>query len=273
MDAGLGDIAPKFTLFSRLPIELREKIWEEACNQPRVVDFWAFPVDGGIGNYRKLCQIFGEMPFAYKTHQKNPAVLEACQESRKVGNRHYELSFGTTFEANDNHFGSQPGVEITIKTPARIYVNWQVDIICLFPQNLSLLGDYFGEVNAAYDGPQGRNYRHKVRRIAIQVHEVQWAVHLLRSDCLEEIIFYIVPSRLRTLCYERERPITIEFGSLELDMDAKLREAGHALDAKKTLQEAKREVEEVAEKIKKANPEWKWKCPAINLMLMNASGY
>jgi hypothetical protein len=62
-EAKLDDDAPKFKLFPRLPIELREKIWEEACNEPRVIDLWALPVGRGIGNPRELEMLFGETPF------------------------------------------------------------------------------------------------------------------------------------------------------------------------------------------------------------------
>jgi len=269
-EAELDDEAPKFTLFPRLPIELREKIWEEACNEPRVIDLWALPVGQGIGNPRKLDRLFGETPFGYKTHQIDPAVLEACQQSKEVGHRHYELSFGTIAEGYDDGFGHGPGAEIIIQTPSLTYVNWKSDIICPFPTSSNSWADFQPE-EVMYDDLQDHHYRHKIHRIAIEVEQVEWAIDLLlKSHCLEEIIFYIVPSSLEDLSYDDERPITIEFDSLAVNMDTKLREAGLGVQAKERLQAAKLEVEEFAEDMRKAKPEWK--CPVINLMLMKTTG-
>jgi hypothetical protein len=269
-EARLDDGAPKFTLFPRLPIELREKIWKEACNEPRVIDLWACAVGQVIGNAHKLEQLFAGIPFAYRTYQIDPAVLGACQPSKTVGNRHYELSFGTKFDGYDDGFGYGPGAEIIIQTPSLTYVNWKSDIICPVPTNSNSWSDVRLE-EMMYVDLQNDHYRHRIRRIAIEVLEVQWAIGLLlKSSYLEEIIFYIAPSGLEDLSYDDERPITIEFDDLDVDMDTKLREAGYGVDAKDRLQEAKLEVEEFAEDMKKGRPEWK--CPAINLMIMKTTG-
>jgi hypothetical protein len=271
-EARLDNGVPKFTLFPRLPIELREKIWEEACSEPRVIDLWALPVGQGIGNYHKLDRLFGETPFAYKTHQIDPAVLGACHQSKDVGHRHYEVSFGTMVEGYDDSFGQGPGAEIIIKTPALTFVNWKSDIICPFPTSSNSWGDFDPEdEEVMHNDLHTHHYRHKIHRIAAEIEHATWAIELmLKSHYLEEIILYIAPYRLTDLSYDDERPITIEFADLDVDMDTKLKEAGYGVDAKDRLQEAKLIVENFAEAIKKRRPEWK--CPVINLMIMKTTG-
>jgi hypothetical protein len=70
-----------------------------------------------------LEHLFAGIPFASRTHQIDLAVLGACQQSKTVGNRHYELSFETKFDGYDDGFGHGPGAEITIKTLSQAYVN------------------------------------------------------------------------------------------------------------------------------------------------------
>jgi hypothetical protein len=65
-----------------------------------------------------LEQLFAGIPIAYRTYQIDPAVLGACQPSKTVGIRHYELSFGTKFEGYDDGFGHGPGAKIIIQTPS-----------------------------------------------------------------------------------------------------------------------------------------------------------
>ena len=71
-------VLKEFTLFPRLPIELRNNIWELVCFQPRVV--------------RLLPE---HSPFLSATEHKvkgqtpAPMILQICQESRREGLRHY----------------------------------------------------------------------------------------------------------------------------------------------------------------------------------------
>jgi hypothetical protein len=210
-------------------------------------------------------------------NQSVPGVLKACQESRKVANRHYKLSFGTRFAGNEKDFPSfrsGPGAEIIMKTPPLIYVNWEVDIICPFPTNSDSRWKDFDPEGAvianligyhSYYGPRAR-----VRRTAVEAAQIEgMATTLFQTHCLQ-IILYSAPSSLRYLLYDKERPIAIEFESLDGDIDAKLKEAGCGPDAQRMLEHAKFEFEAIAKDTKEKNPDWK--CPAINLMLMKSMG-
>ena len=122
--------------------------------------------------------LFAGIPFASRTHQIDLAVLGACQPSKTVGNRHYELSFGTKFDGYDDGFGYGPGAEIIIQTPSLTYVNWKSDIICPVPTRSNSWWDVQPE-EMMYVDLQNHHYRHRIRCIAIEVEEVQWAINLL----------------------------------------------------------------------------------------------
>lgn len=61
------------------------------------------------------------IPHTIRTTRPPPAVLHACQESCKEGLKYHTLEFGTTL--------SKP--ICTVTTPAKIYVNWAVDRLCV----------------------------------------------------------------------------------------------------------------------------------------------
>jgi 2EXR family len=97
-----------FTLFSRLPIEIRYEIWRTlACNS-RVLELY-------IRGYNGL-------------HCRNlvPAILRVCQESRQQGLKCYSV-----FEKP--HFRSSPSPKeppwVRQDSPLRIYVNYDRDIL------------------------------------------------------------------------------------------------------------------------------------------------
>jgi len=93
---------PMFMPFSRLPIEIRLKIWEAALPGPRVVH------TTGV-----LSRMRGETWWALRTNCKVPSVLLASRESRLVALKFYVLSFG---------FGQKvPGT----------YFNFNIDILYL----------------------------------------------------------------------------------------------------------------------------------------------
>jgi hypothetical protein len=55
--------SPVFTLFPKLPPELRNKIWKKACFVPRVIGLWCFPI--GDENLESFCNDnFDEFPWA-----------------------------------------------------------------------------------------------------------------------------------------------------------------------------------------------------------------
>ncbi|TVY85358.1 hypothetical protein LSUE1_G000307 [Lachnellula suecica] len=70
-----------FHVFPRLPIELRFKVWECTSMAARTLE---------------LTYLFREPERRFRTEQQVPAVLRVCRESRRVGKRIYQLSFGTS---------------------------------------------------------------------------------------------------------------------------------------------------------------------------------
>jgi len=77
----------EFTLFPRLPYELRLMIWENICSEERII-----PILPGIGHL---------VPFAHPTLAV-PPILHVCSEARDVGLKHYNLSFHPRLYANRN---------------------------------------------------------------------------------------------------------------------------------------------------------------------------
>jgi hypothetical protein len=79
----LAKIAP--FAFQRLPLELREMIWELSLPGPRVL-VWDSSVKGKTK----------ELYFPKEGHAANPAQLSTCHESRRIALKRYKLCFGTT---------------------------------------------------------------------------------------------------------------------------------------------------------------------------------
>lgn len=98
---------PVFTLFPKLPIEIRCIIISEAAQHPRVVE---------IGSYDTKRQGRFEVRFTSRTIV--PSILHTFSESRAVGTKFYDrLIFGGRFTGT--------------------YVNWNADVIT-FNQSCSL---------------------------------------------------------------------------------------------------------------------------------------
>ena len=86
----LADPAPTFTLFPKLPPELRNKIWKKACFVSRVVDVWCVPVgDTGFGD--ACVRPFRQKIWMFKSHSQ-PPILHASKEARSIDLQYYELS-------------------------------------------------------------------------------------------------------------------------------------------------------------------------------------
>ena len=93
-----------FTLFPRLPYELREHIWNYAVQLPRVVPLIKQELlDDDFKKYHEGPFNYGEGPYNYgltgsktsdwTTITKPPAVLSCCHESRIQALKYYELCF------------------------------------------------------------------------------------------------------------------------------------------------------------------------------------
>ncbi|KAK1750384.1 hypothetical protein QBC47DRAFT_393990 [Echria macrotheca] len=76
-----------FHFFPRLPAELRQQIWQEACDVERII-----PILPGLGHLSPI------------THRSlaAPPLLHACAESRAIGLRNYDLAFHPQLYTNRN---------------------------------------------------------------------------------------------------------------------------------------------------------------------------
>ncbi|KAE9365507.1 hypothetical protein N431DRAFT_496584 [Stipitochalara longipes BDJ] len=63
-----------FTLFSKLPIEMRHMIWRHTAMEPRTIEL--------------TTEHRGRQP--YDNQNRAPAAIHTCQESRKEGKRYYQ---------------------------------------------------------------------------------------------------------------------------------------------------------------------------------------
>jgi hypothetical protein len=87
-----------FTLFNRLPIELRLKIWEAALPDPRVIN---------IREKRSKKTRLGRDMVAVASDTKAPSVLFACRESYSVASKFYIPSFAFADSIPETYFDFQ----------------------------------------------------------------------------------------------------------------------------------------------------------------------
>jgi hypothetical protein len=115
-----------FTLFPKLPIEIRLKIWKTICYTQRNVDITTghFSVSEDEKS-TKVCLFF------YRSSCPAPAVLHVSRESRSEGLKHYELDFAVNHEVYYRR--TSPFFVIM---PPQIYFNWKVDKLCIVNPSL-----------------------------------------------------------------------------------------------------------------------------------------
>jgi hypothetical protein len=67
----------------------------------------------------------------FRSRSDTASILQTCQEARAEGLRYYTLAFGyeVKLELGDSN--------ITLSVPPRIYINWEIDTICLMPPDKS----------------------------------------------------------------------------------------------------------------------------------------
>lgn len=112
--AKAGGLPPltRFTLFSKLPRELRIKIWQFAAREPRIVEVCqlqrAQHISQGIGDDDDFELTYSK---AFYSPGTIPAILHINRESRLIALEHYTLSF-----PHGAH-------------PAKIYYNPSVDML------------------------------------------------------------------------------------------------------------------------------------------------
>ncbi|KAF7873886.1 hypothetical protein EAF04_002558 [Stromatinia cepivora] len=109
-----------FRPFTRLPIEVRLMIWEEACLQGRIVT--VFPSERILEAQHS--QSHGDLQFyVFKSRDPIPGILHANQESRRAARKFYKCAFDTRAEF--------PLITTTgTETAGSIWINPTCDIIC-----------------------------------------------------------------------------------------------------------------------------------------------
>jgi hypothetical protein len=114
-------LSSTLTLFPKLPIEIRLKIWKIMCYIQRNVDITTehFIISDNENSTT-------DYPYFYKSSCPSPAVLHVSQESRSEGLKHYQLDFTVKYEICFDQ--TQPA---TVTTKPKIYFNWKVDRLCI----------------------------------------------------------------------------------------------------------------------------------------------
>lgn len=180
-----------FTCFPKLPRELRDKIWDEACCVTRVLDIHTvFAVSEQIG--MAFFDMVDDAPIQFwTTRQRAPSLMHTCQEARSIGLQHYVVAFGTEFDDENDS-----GVIVKITSPPSIYVNWDYDIVCPFLMEEDDLAPAIHEFRAAnslalrYMGIEKR-----IRRFAINCKRVdRFFADFIKSfivrNGMELIVYY-----------------------------------------------------------------------------------
>jgi hypothetical protein len=249
------DNSPTFTLFPKLPLELRRKIWKEACSVPRLVDLWAnFPFAPQMGFDASF------RPMAYDSYSSKspPTNLYASHESLIVAMENYQLCFGCEInEVSDR-------ARLRVSIPAEIYVNWEYDIICPIVIAYGERDEYkTGYLHYLHNSDLGSNGR--MRRIALSVNQILnqecWVLRLTDMDFeLHEILLYQHPDRLSNAY---GKPVRLEFENI----DRQVEEGGIDRQMADRLIDAKNQVADlIQDRVSKGGVVEGWVRPSIKLM-------
>ena len=84
LTTALENVIP-FSLFTHLPFEIRERIWEFSLPGPRVVTL----------DTDRQSLTPEQLPFSRAFEAKHPVQLRTCREARTVAKRRYQLAFGS----------------------------------------------------------------------------------------------------------------------------------------------------------------------------------
>jgi hypothetical protein len=142
--------ATSFTLFPRLPLELRLKIWQTMLPGPRTVNIqYKMKYDEFDG--KKVSSFTGWTSF-----DPVPVALHVCQESREESLKRYQTSFGSYFHAS------------------KIYFDFSKDILRFgaddgSSKNIYLLDIFLG------GGYHGANDVEKVRSMIVSINDDLYA--------------------------------------------------------------------------------------------------
>jgi hypothetical protein len=169
------------TLFPKLPIEIRLKIWEYDCFFTRNVDIWAKNIKGVV------CDETGEVAHYFHSYTSPPSLLHVCKESRFEALQHYQLEFGTTCKYTIR--GVAP--EVTILTSPRIYINWVVDRICAFNPD-TFQGECLSDESVRFKELLNRCCEMKLRSLAWNYFSLDFQVFEFvdQAMTMEELIIF-----------------------------------------------------------------------------------
>lgn len=165
-----------FTKFPDLPVEIRLKIWSQACCIPRTIDVWTDFVRCEVNNTIFYCQQY----LVELAPLPPPHILAVSREAREEALKSYSLEFLTSMHCTD---------EINASMPAKWYVNWECDMFV--PRgywNLVSFADFVS-----------RGIKNGLQRVAIDVSGAFWRENLkdyvLGKDCwtlngVREVVLY-----------------------------------------------------------------------------------
>jgi hypothetical protein len=180
------DIEPFFPL-QKLPPELRAMIWENTLPGPRIVEIDV-----------ELCFLDGRKSCIYRSNAVIPSLLHIHRESREIGSKDYELSFGCS---EDRRFGGVNTVwaNFALDTfyfrPIKGFNEFGSAIIC----NVSHLGKL-----AAKRGPELN-----ITRLALPIQCASSKVHphvveyLSRFPHLTEL--FLIGDEIKSACLQRSQ--------------------------------------------------------------------
>lgn len=133
-----------FTCFPKLPREIRLQIWSEVARQPRNVDIYIKDADiesRSEDSKIRSCKldetgIYHHPLPSYRIVSRSPppTVLQTCQESLYECRKFFSLEFGVL-----KYSPSTTNQHTTVVSPAKVYVQWKVDRLCLINSSCSEL--------------------------------------------------------------------------------------------------------------------------------------
>ncbi|TGO20175.1 hypothetical protein BTUL_0001g01870 [Botrytis tulipae] len=180
-----------FIGFLKLPIEIRNQIWELVANQPRNLDIWY----RRLGYFEEERGQFACQVTRWVTLSAIPSILHVSRESRTIGLKFYRLDFGVKIPT---YYG------MNITSEPRIYVNWDRDRIVALQTNQHGYGAFSNMINAE-ERPCGT----KLRKVALRADHYDTGLSKSLGRRFDEILIFYDPF----VFYDRlkSRNITIEF--------------------------------------------------------------
>ncbi|KAL2020143.1 hypothetical protein VTK56DRAFT_8748 [Thermocarpiscus australiensis] len=168
-------VAPAFTCFGALPIELRLKIWEDLI-RPRVVLAACFDSRSKDEKRAQLAQ--------RPKRRAVPVLLHVNHESRTLALRHYERAF--SWKIPPRLAGSETGV-LPSSCEARVWFNFRLDA-------LLLLGELEPYDQYGFNSPMvyflRKDDTRRVRHIACAFEELHMSLY--ESDQVFGTLFHII---------------------------------------------------------------------------------